>query len=101
MIRRRRIPDEVREKIRKYAARTGNTYAKIATHFKISRYAAWSVINKNQHLQKPRKVYLRVKPNNEPIICKHYRCGRTLTRVEKLYGDRCIHHSKRNPEEYY
>lgn len=31
--------------------------------------------------------------NPEPVICKVFGCGRTLSNQEKLFGDKCIHHS--------
>mgnify|MGYP003406063658 FL=1 len=31
--------------------------------------------------------------NTEPEICSHFGCGRTLTNQEKLFGNKCIHHS--------
>lgn len=30
----------------------------------------------------------------EPEICKHFGCGTKLTRREKLFGNKCIKHSK-------
>jgi len=31
--------------------------------------------------------------NHEPEVCSHFGCGRTLTNQEKLFGNKCIHHS--------
>lgn len=31
----------------------------------------------------------------EPAICKHFACGKTLSSEEQLYGQYCIHHSQK------
>lgn len=33
--------------------------------------------------------------NNEPEICKHFGCGKKLSPMEQLYGDRCFEHTKK------
>ena len=32
--------------------------------------------------------------NKEPEICKHFGCGAKLTHQEKLFGNKCLKHSK-------
>lgn len=32
--------------------------------------------------------------DKEPEICKHFGCGMKLTRQEKLFGNKCVKHSK-------
>ena len=35
---------------------------------------------------------------NEPMICKHFGCGQTLSNMEQLRGDYCVIHSIPTPK---
>lgn len=35
--------------------------------------------------------------NEEPVKCKEFGCGRTLSRNERLYSDRCVSHQSPSP----
>jgi hypothetical protein len=74
--------------MRSYARR--HTLSVTARKFGVSATTVWLCVN--FPIKEPAMTCS--KEAQEPYTCTTFGCGRTLTREEKLYGNKCIHHSK-------
>jgi hypothetical protein len=85
------IPIKIRAAIRRYAST--HTTRETAEKFCVSQSYVSVVVNRPLY-SVPQIKAPDLRAKEEPRVCKAWRCGRVLTRSEKLFGDRCISHSK-------
>lgn len=55
---------------------------------------------RNYYYEQHHKPEIILSSIEEPFICSHFGCAKTLTRQEQLFGNKCIHHQQITPVEY-